>query len=43
MLDDIHQTLPTHRDQIAYTLGGIGGHKVAVAVGGLAGNRNQYG
>jgi nucleoside phosphorylase len=32
MLDEIHQPLPTGRDQNAYTLGKIGGHNVVVAV-----------
>jgi nucleoside phosphorylase len=31
-LDEIHETLPTSRDQNAYTLGAIGGHYVVVAV-----------
>jgi nucleoside phosphorylase len=32
MLDEIHEPLPTSRDQNAYTLGKIGGHNVVVAV-----------
>jgi nucleoside phosphorylase len=32
MLDEIHDPLPTGRDQNAYTLGKIGGHSVVVAV-----------
>jgi nucleoside phosphorylase len=32
MLDEIHQPLPTGRDQNAYTFGKIGGHNVVVAV-----------
>jgi nucleoside phosphorylase len=32
MLDEIHDPLPTGRDQNAYTLGKIGGHNVVVAV-----------
>ncbi len=32
MLDETHETLPTRRDENAYTLGRIGGHKVVVAV-----------
>jgi nucleoside phosphorylase len=32
MLDEIHDALPTSRDQNAYTLGRIGGHNVAVAI-----------
>jgi hypothetical protein len=32
MLDEIHESLPTSRDQNAYTLGKIGGHNMVVAV-----------
>jgi nucleoside phosphorylase len=32
MLDEIHESLPTNRDQNAYTLGEISGHNVVVAV-----------
>jgi nucleoside phosphorylase len=32
MLDEIHESVPTSRDQNAYTLGKIGGHNVVVAV-----------
>jgi nucleoside phosphorylase len=32
MLDEIHDPLPTGRDQNAYTLGRIGGHNMVVAV-----------
>ncbi|KAF7502154.1 hypothetical protein GJ744_006879 [Endocarpon pusillum] len=31
ILDEIHDPLPTGRDQNAYTLGRIGGHNVVVA------------
>ncbi|ERF75445.1 hypothetical protein EPUS_00238 [Endocarpon pusillum Z07020] len=39
MLDEIHDPLPTNRDQNAYTLGKIGGHNVVVAVLPEIGNR----
>src|ERR1700728_3525056 len=32
MLDDIHPTLPTQRDQNSYVLGKMGGHNVVIAV-----------
>jgi nucleoside phosphorylase len=38
MLDEIHQSLPTGRDQNAYTLGKIGGHNIVVAVLPAIGN-----
>lgn len=38
MLDEIHQSLPSGRDQNAYTLGKIGGHNIVVAVLPAIGN-----
>lgn len=32
MLDEIHDALPTNRDQNAYTLGKLGGHNVVIAI-----------
>lgn len=38
MLDEIHDSLPVHRDQNAYTLGRLGEHNVVVAVMPTIGN-----
>jgi nucleoside phosphorylase len=40
MLDEMHQSLPTNRDQNCYTLGRIAAHNVVIAVMSEIGNNN---